>query len=103
MPHLRLIHKISYQYSGLLVYKGLIYADLNFRWFENFLVISFVFPGISGKFYTARPLPRKVSAQRYWTCIHGNAAFGYILYTYSHSLYSNLHIKAVFVYNNIVP
>jgi hypothetical protein len=30
--------------SGPVVYISLIYADLNIRRFENFLVISFVFP-----------------------------------------------------------
>jgi hypothetical protein len=36
--------ELASQYSGLLVYGGFIYADLNISRFENLLVIAFVFP-----------------------------------------------------------
>jgi hypothetical protein len=68
---------------GPLFMTVVIYTVLNICWFKMFLVISFVFPQNSGRFYTAFPLPRKVPAQHYWACIHGNTAPGYtfILYT----------------------
>jgi hypothetical protein len=36
--------KNLYKYSGALVYDNLIYTNLSTHGFENFLVISFVFP-----------------------------------------------------------